>query len=60
MSEENVEILRGIFSEMARGNFWALAPYLDADVGGGRDRPSGGDPHGPDCGGRSPAPRGET
>ena len=32
MSQENVEILRGILGEMARGNFWALAPYLDADV----------------------------
>ena len=32
MSEESVKILRGILSEMARGNFWALAPYLDAEV----------------------------
>ena len=32
MSEENVEILRGILSEMARGNFWALGPFLDTEV----------------------------
>jgi ketosteroid isomerase-like protein len=32
MSEENVEILRGIYSEMARGNFWALGPFLDPEV----------------------------
>ena len=32
MSQENVEILRGILSEMARGNFWALGPFLDPEV----------------------------
>lgn len=32
MPEENVEIMRGTLSEMARGNFWALAPFLDPEV----------------------------
>ena len=32
MSQENVEIMRGIYREMARGNFWALAPFLDPEV----------------------------
>ena len=32
MSEENVEILRGVYREMARGNFWALGPFLDPEV----------------------------
>ena len=32
MSEKNIEILRGIYSEMGRGNFWALGPFLDQEV----------------------------
>ena len=32
MSHENVEIVQGIYKEMARGNFWALAPFLDPQV----------------------------
>ena len=32
VSRENVEIMRGIYGELARGNFWALAPLLDPEV----------------------------
>jgi uncharacterized protein len=32
MSQQNVELMRGVYAEMARGNFWALAPLLDEDV----------------------------
>jgi ketosteroid isomerase-like protein len=32
LSEENVELMRGVYAEMARGNFWALAPLLHEDV----------------------------
>jgi uncharacterized protein len=32
MSQENIELMRRVYGEMARGNFWALAPLLDDAV----------------------------
>ena len=32
MSQENVEIVRGIYGEFSRGNFWAVAALLDREV----------------------------
>src|SRR5215211_7334139 len=32
MSVENVALMRGVYDQMARGNFWALAPLLDDAV----------------------------
>ena len=32
MSQENVEIMRGVHEQLARGNFWAMAPLLDDAV----------------------------
>jgi len=32
MSQENVEIVRQIYSHLALGNFWAIAPLLDPQI----------------------------
>src|SRR5687767_1611926 len=32
MSEENVGVMRAIYREFSRGNFWAVASLLDPDV----------------------------
>jgi len=32
MSEQNVEIVRRIYDQLALGNFWAIAPLLDPQI----------------------------
>jgi ketosteroid isomerase-like protein len=32
MSRTNLELVRSFYEEMAAGNFWALAPYLDDEI----------------------------
>jgi uncharacterized protein len=32
MSQENVELMRGVYERLARGDFWALAPLLHDEV----------------------------
>jgi ketosteroid isomerase-like protein len=32
MSQENIEVVRRIYDELARGDFWAIAPLLDPQI----------------------------
>ena len=32
MSQDNVEVVRRIYDELALGNFWAIAPLLDPQI----------------------------